>query len=276
MAINSFLAEGQKLHPRMGIKKNGWNCCVCASPGAGAAVIAGAGVNGEVRRDNLGFRARTLLMNIIGFSELLLLKLSESEKRELLDYVAHIRDAGLKLEQLIEEVTCVRRDNLGPCGAVVPVAEIVARCREAVAARATAAGVSLKTEVAPEVAPALVGDLLLLEVLTGLLLLSVGKTPKGGRVGLWCTRLEDKVLFTVWRSFTPGWQMAECSGPSGDETAAGERVFALVRELCKAQGGAFWMEGTLGEMASFCLLLPPAAEGEAPAAAPNVSHPKEA
>lgn len=274
MAINSFLAEGQKLHPRLAIKKNG--CCVCASPGASAPVIAGTGVNNEVGQDNLGFRARTLLMSIVGFSELLLLRLAESENKELLNYLIHIRDAGLKLEQLINEFTCVPRNNLGPRGAVISVAELVDRCREAVAAQATAAGVSLKIEVAREAAPTLVEDLLLLEVLTGLLLLLVGKTSEGGRVGLWCTHLKDKVLFTVWRSFTPGWQMAEYNGSERDETVAGECVFALVRELCKTQGGTFWMESTLGEMLRFCLLLPPATEGEAPLTAPNISRPKEA
>ncbi|MGQ9511732.1 hypothetical protein [Thermodesulfitimonas sp.] len=84
------------------------------------------------------------------------------------------------------------------------------------------------------------------------------------------------MLFTVWRRFTPGWQMAEYSSPAGDETVAGERVFALARELCKACGGAFWVEGTLGEVTSFCLVLPPAEEEGTPAALKSaVSHPKE-
>ncbi|MGQ9511731.1 MAG: hypothetical protein ACUVTA_00740 [Thermodesulfitimonas sp.] len=120
-------------------------------------------------------------MNVIGFSELLLLKFYASGNRELLDYLERIRDAGLRLEQLIEEVVCARGDKFAPCGAVILVAEMAARCGEAVAAKATATGVTLETEVAPEVASVPMGSLLLPEVLTGLLLLTVSKTPKGAR-----------------------------------------------------------------------------------------------
>uniref|UniRef100_A0A7C2IZU7 histidine kinase n=1 Tax=Ammonifex degensii TaxID=42838 RepID=A0A7C2IZU7_9THEO len=205
----------------------------------------------------LSHRVRTLLTSIVGFSELLLLKEGESGRPETLEYLRYIREAGLELEQVLWgffENHLFMNSKL--CEAVVSVEELVATCREAVAAKASYAGVELVLEVAPEAAAAYVQKMLLGETLTGLLLLVIERTAVGGKVGLRCSLAKEKVLFSVWRTFSPGWQAGEsgCLNPVGGSES--EKVLMLARELSKLRGGCFWVEGTLGAVSSFCLLLP--------------------
>lgn len=271
-----ILSAGGKASVIVRNEGNGEGCCAYKAAATGEDCTR-TDAKGVSFSGGFDYAARTLLMNIIGFSELLRLKLCDSGKTELVEYLGYIRDAGLKLEELLEEFFLHRNCKPVLSRTALPVAELVAKCREAVAEKATRTGVRLVTEVAPEVASLLVRDILLLEALKGLLFLAVDKAPQGGQVGLRCSRFQEKVLFVVWRSVAPGWQVGRLDGLNKDAlTGENERVFVLVRELCKRDGGVFWVEGTLGEVASFCLLLPPAAAGEALAAAPNVSRPKEA
>lgn len=213
----------------------------------------------------LSHEVRTLLTSIIGFSELLLLKETGNQAQETLDYLHLIRQAGLKLEQVLSGFfdECPLEDR--PGSPLVSVSELAAACKRAVAAKAKSAGVELVLEIAPEAAGAFVQQMLLAETLTGLLLLVIEKTAPGGKVGLRCSFSKEKLLFSVWRTFSPGWQAGEYGSlkPPGRDSGSG-KVLVLARELSRLRGGCFWVEGTLGTVSSFCLLIPAEPGSEPP------------
>ncbi|MEW6769931.1 MAG: histidine kinase dimerization/phospho-acceptor domain-containing protein [Bacillota bacterium] len=216
--------------------------------------------NGEERRPFhavLSHEVRTLLTSIIGFSELLLLKKTGNWSQETLRYLHLIREAGLKLELVLSGFfeNCTLDDKY--CNRVVSVSELANSCKRAVASKAKSAGVNLVFEIPPEAAGAFVPQMLLAETLTGLLLLVIEKTAPGGKVGLRCSLSEEKLLFSVWRTFSPGWQAGEygCLRLPGRDSES-EKVLVLARELSRLRGGCFWVEGTLGTVSSFCLLIP--------------------
>jgi len=260
LAVNLPADDREKMQTKITMAARNRALCVHGSVKVDTVLGADARVGAEPDYGNLVSRARVLLMNIIGFAELLLLKANACGNREAAEYLSLIRNAGLDLKELLGEVFFDTEQVPAPGTRSIEAAEAVSRCREIVAARATVAGVSLETEVAPEAADVPVKEILVVEVLAGLLLFLVRKTPRGGKVGLRLNRLKDRILFVVWRNFAPGWQMASANNAPAKESAEAKRVFALVRELCKKEDGTFWMESTLGEMVSFCLALPPAVD----------------
>ncbi|MEW6447078.1 MAG: histidine kinase dimerization/phospho-acceptor domain-containing protein [Bacillota bacterium] len=207
----------------------------------------------------LSHNMRTLLTSIIGFSELLLLKHSKDYPEDVKEYLHYIREAGSKLDRLLE-ITVERYVRVCfECATKVTVAELVSNCSERVKEKARSMGVELVEEVSPDTESIVVEDMLLGETLTGLLLFAVERTPERGKAGLSCSPLDNGILFTVWHTSFSGWQAhARWYLGSRNNSPQNGRVLLLARELSKICGGRFWVEGTLGEVSSLCLLIPPA------------------
>ncbi|MEW6182965.1 MAG: hypothetical protein AB1500_07280 [Bacillota bacterium] len=192
-----------------------------------------------------------LLANIIGFSELLIQKQRKDMPSENLQYLRYIRETGLRLERLLEEALGER--PLIVEQHVITVDELADACSRVAEKEAESSQVKLVVEVAPEAAAVFVPENLLEETISGLLLVAIKSTAMGAKVGLRCSLTRSMVLFTVWRSFSPGWQ----AGARLDEDIANtEKILMQARELSRANGGRFWVEGTMGETSSYCLLLP--------------------
>lgn len=197
---------------------------------------------------------RTLLTSIIGFSELLLLKYFNEYPQDAKEYLQYIREAGLKLDRLLGISVLRHIQDRYDCSQKVTVSELVSNCCKRVKEKASAVGVKLVEELTPGTEAILVEDMLLGETLIGLLIFAVERTPAGGNVGLSISRSGENVLFTVWHTFSSQWQ--EFNRGSMNMNPETERILVLARELSKINGGRFWVEGTLGEISSFCLLLP--------------------
>ena len=205
----------------------------------------------------LGYKVKTLLANIIGFSELILRKENRDVSSETIEYLNYIRETSLKLEGLLGEVLGKDGQDLEP-RAAVPVSEIAAVCTKMIEEEARAAGVKLEVEeMPPEAGAVFVPKALLVETLTTLLRLVINNSAKGERVGLRCALTGKAALFIVRRTVSPDWQARkdECSRWE-DAGSESEKLLTLVRELGRISGGRFWVEGTLGEVSSYCLLLP--------------------
>ncbi|MEW6173805.1 MAG: hypothetical protein AB1510_12205 [Bacillota bacterium] len=192
-----------------------------------------------------------LLANIIGFSELLIRKQRRDIPAENLQYLRYIRETGLRLERLLEEVLGGYPRNLDQ--PVISVDALADACSKLVEKEVESTQVKLAVDVAPEAVAAQVPKYLLEETVSGLLLVAIKNTAAGGKVGLRCSLSGEMVLFSVWRTFSPGWQ----AGVRLDEDISRtEKILMQARELSKAHGGRFWVEGTMGETSSYCLLLP--------------------
>jgi light-regulated signal transduction histidine kinase (bacteriophytochrome) len=197
-----------------------------------------------------------LLANIIGFSELLLRKENINIPPENREYLNYIRETSLRLEGLLGEVLGKPQES-GKISETIAVGDLVTACRNKVEDEAEVAGVKMEVELAPGADTVLVPEALLAETISGLLSLVIKNTAEGEKVGLRCSLTNNSVLFTVWRTFSPGWQAREIvSSKSGETGFENEKVLMLIRDLSKGCGGRFWVEGTLGEVSSYCLLLP--------------------
>lgn len=209
----------------------------------------------------LSHNMRTLLTSIIGFSELLLLKHLNDYPEDAKEYLKYIREAGLKLDRLLEVAVDRYIQVVVQSSTKVTVEELVSNCSKNVRDKARSMGVDLVEEVSPEIESVVVEGMLLGETLTGLLLFAVARTPAGGNVGISVSPSGEGVLFTVWHTFFSKWPLYNRERiRSVNVNPETDRVLVLAREFSKINGGRFWVEGTLGEFSSFCLLLPKADE----------------
>ncbi len=213
------------------------------------------GANSE-SYDFLSQKVLGLLANIIGFSELLLRKENANVPPENREYLNYIRETSLRLEGLLGEVFG-KTQQIGRNAETITVSDLVVASKNKVVAEAQAARVKLEEETAPGAELILLPKALLVESISGLLSLVIKNTAEGEKVGLRCSLINKTVLFTVWRTFSPGWQARELEySKSGETNSDSEKVLMLIRDLNRVSGGRFWVEGTLGEVSSYCLLLP--------------------
>src|SRR5918911_837878 len=212
---------------------------------------------------------RTPLTAILGFSELLeLAPLRPKDQRA----VAHIKDAGHHLLDLINEVLDISRIEAGRVTLTleaVSVQAVAAECLDLLAPLAAGSAIALRLD------PALSGQAhvradaqRLKQVLVNLLANAIKYNRRGGTVTLSCVdrphnRLRLAVTDTgvgilaekIARLFTPFERLdAEQSGVEG--TGLG---LAVSRGLVELMGGTLGVESVLGVGSTFWLELPRAA-----------------
>jgi signal transduction histidine kinase len=150
---------------------------------------------------NMSHELRTPLNAIIGFSDILMGQIfGPLGDARYADYAHDIRDSGLHLLNLINDVLDVSKVEFGKVELIeetVDIGNVVESCARLMRDRADAAGLRLTLEV-PEVLPQLQGDSRRLkQILLNLLSNAVKFTPTGGRVTVRAATVPDGFCLTV-------------------------------------------------------------------------------
>ena len=230
---------------------------------------------------NMSHELRTPLNSIIGFSEVLALRLFGELNARQADYVANIAASGRHLLHLIDDVLDLAKIDAGRHQlelAKVKVGELLARVASSVEGTAGQKNLDLEVAVEPGL-PVVYADLRRLrQILLNLLANAIKFTPPGGSVTLAAARspaaggdAEPRVRISVQdtgigiarqdqgRLFQPFVQL-EANG--GEEHQGSGLGLALARQLVELHGGRIWVEsGGAGLGSTFIFELPVRTEG---------------
>ena len=237
---------------------------------------------------NMSHELRTPLNAIIGFSDVLLQGLFGALNEKQHEYLTDIRGSGAHQLSLINDILDLSKVEAGRLElelAPVSVAEAIATGITLVHERAVNHGISLDSEVAPDLPLIQADGRKLKQVILNLLTNAVKFTPASGRVVARAAARDGEIVISVSDTGV------------GIEAADQERIFVefeqtrhgkaaeegtglgltLSKKLVELHGGRIWVESDPGAGSTFTFTLPirPApAEGFADSAAPAASRHK--
>ena len=143
---------------------------------------------------NMSHELRTPLNSVIGFSEILVDELfGPLGSPRYLEYVRHINDSGKHLLGLIKDILDVSQIEAGHFELTesrVDMAQLVGTCATLVSDRAKIAGLTLSTDITPDLPAVFADELRMKQVVINLLTNAIKFTPEGGDVGV-AAGLED-------------------------------------------------------------------------------------
>jgi signal transduction histidine kinase len=215
---------------------------------------------------------RTPLNAIIGFAEAMEMEVFGVLGERYIGYAHDIRQAGLHLLGLINDVLDVSVIETGD----VPMqrqplllADLVARARSLVALRAKGRNLNLDAVEAPADIRLLADERRTVQILVNLLNNAVKFTPEGGQIGVEVAPDQAGMIAVTIRDTGPGIAAAdhervfEKFQQLVDETWRGKPEgtglgLHISRELARLMGGDLTLESALGQGARFTLTLPAA------------------
>jgi len=215
---------------------------------------------------NMSHELRTPLNAIIGFSELLLEKLSGDLTERQAEYVHDILSSGKHQLAVINDVLDISKVEAGRLDLERSTFSVSRTVSEAVAfvrARATQRGIALSEQLDPELGDIDADPRKVKQVLVNLLSNAVKFTPDGGRVAVKGSRVNDEITVAVSDTgvgiapddlrliFKEFGQTASARGHEG--TGLG---LALAKRLIELHGGRIWAESTPGQGSTFTIALP--------------------
>jgi cell cycle sensor histidine kinase DivJ len=212
---------------------------------------------------------RTPLNAIIGFSEMLTgehaLKIGAAQRS---DYARLIRESGEHLLSVVNGILDVAQIETGHF-TITPVAfaagEMLESCREMMALRAEQAGVTLSTEIAPDLPELVADERAIRQVAINLLSNAIKFTERGGSILLAGRREQDSFALVVSDSGigisesdlkqigNPFFQAAASYNRPYEGTGLG---LSVVKGLVDLHGGRLKIESRLGEGTRITVLLP--------------------
>lgn len=149
---------------------------------------------------NVAHELRAPLTTIIGFTHLLsdqrLGPLSPKQK----DYVAHISSSCADLLSIVNDIldlTVIDAGVLELSWSFVDIRHVLGTVRMSMEARLRDTGVSLRTEVAPDLLTFLADEKRLCHVLSNILTYILRYAERGSRISLSCTRIRGMVCFLI-------------------------------------------------------------------------------
>jgi signal transduction histidine kinase len=234
---------------------------------------------------NMSHELRTPLNAVIGFSDILMGQIFGAlGDARYVDYARDIRDSGLHLLNLINDVLDVSKVEFGKVELteeMVDVAATIGSCVRLMRDRAETAGLQLVADVSPDL-PALQGDSRRLkQILLNLLSNAVKFTPSGGRVtisacadaGGFRLRVADTGIgiaaADLDKALRPFGQIDSRLARKYQGTGLG---LPLARAMAELHGGRLELTSAPGEGTSATIWLPPSRvltrDGHPPAAAP--------
>jgi signal transduction histidine kinase len=219
---------------------------------------------------NMSHELRTPLNAIIGFSDILIGQIfGPLSDARYADYARDIRDSGLHLLTLINDVLDIAKVEFGKVELLeetVDIADVVESCLRLVRERALTAGVQLDQTLAPTL-PYLMGDARRLkQILLNLLSNSVKFTPAGGRVTVGASHDADGFRVTVEdtgigiaaadleTALRPFGQIDSRLARKYQGTGLG---LPLARSMAELHGGRLELRSAPGEGTTATLWLPP-------------------
>jgi signal transduction histidine kinase len=219
---------------------------------------------------NMSHELRTPLNAIIGFSDILIGQIfGPLNDARYADYARDIRDSGLHLLTLINDVLDIAKVEFGKVELLEETVDIVAvveSCLRLVRERAQTAGVHL-TQALPPGLPHLLGDgRRLKQILLNLLSNSVKFTPSGGRVTVTASHDTDGFRLAVEdtgigiaaddleTALRPFGQIDSRLARKYQGTGLG---LPLARSMAELHGGRLELRSTPGQGTTATLWLPP-------------------
>jgi PAS domain S-box-containing protein len=219
---------------------------------------------------NMSHELRTPLNAIIGFSDILMGQIfGPLGDSRYTDYARDIRDSGLHLLNLINDVLDVSKVEFGKVELIeetVDIVAIVESCARLMRDRAEAAGIRLVQELSPGL-PQLQGDSRRLkQILLNLLSNAVKFTPSGGRVAIRASHGKDGFRLTIEdtgigiakqdleKAMRPFGQIDSRLARKYQGTGLG---LPLARSMAELHGGKLELESTPGEGTTATIWLPP-------------------
>jgi signal transduction histidine kinase len=214
---------------------------------------------------------RTPLNSIIGFSEIISCELyGPMEDQRYRDHAALVRESGLKLLRLVNQIMEIARLEAGAADLDLHPEPLVPAVDDAVgpfAAESRARGVDIRVEAEPDLPPAMADGRALRTVLTNLLQNAVTYSPDGGEITVSVFRRHDSVwirvrdqgqgvdprqLSRLMRPFEQG------EAPLTRRSEGAGLGLAIVRLLCRAMKGALRLESAPGAGFAATVRLPAA------------------
>jgi signal transduction histidine kinase len=217
---------------------------------------------------NMSHELRTPLNAVIGFSDVLQQQLAGDLNERQLGYVEDVRDAGLHLLSLINDILDLSKIEAGKME--LDLAEVSLRTTlesglTMHAERANREGIALGLRLDPEEIAISADQRKLRQVVFNLLSNAVTFTPPGGRVDV-SAQMADGVVEVAVADTGPGipsqdqelifeeFRQAHVdSGSEGEGTGLG---LPLARKFIELHGGRLWVESILGEGSTFRFTLP--------------------
>jgi len=212
---------------------------------------------------------KTPLNAIIGFSDILAGQtLGPLGKDQYRDYAADIRDSGHYLLKIINDILDLSRIETGTLVLNEEAVELAATARSAVriiAPRAEQAGLELSFQAEPGMAPVIVDERAIKQIIVNLLSNAVKFTPKDGKIELTIATISDRPTITVAdtgigiapqelaRIYEPFVQVDTSLARRYEGTGLG---LTLTKRLVELHGGRLDLTSTVGSGTTVTVHLP--------------------
>jgi signal transduction histidine kinase len=216
---------------------------------------------------NMSHELRTPLNAIIGFSDVLLERMSGELSGRQAEYVRDILDSGRHQLALINDILDLSKVEAGRMELALssfPLADVLATALTLVREQAVRRGIALELTIDPAVTTVVADERKLKQVVVNLLANAVKFTPAGGQVTLSARALADAIEIAV-RDTGPGiapadqgrifeeFAQARTKAATSEGTGLG---LTLAQKFVALHGGRIWVESVLGEGSTFRFTLP--------------------
>lgn len=218
---------------------------------------------------------RTPLNAILGFADSMRLELfGPIESPRYREYLQHIMTSGGELLDLVEnllDAASAEQPEFHIDLVPVNLALLAARLEATFGGQYEKAEIEFRTDIAEDMPPCVLDEQAIRRILTNLLAnaLKYGGSPVQLQIA-YDGNTGHKIAVSdagpglsadaVSQAFEPFWQGAGHGGQEGSGMGLG---LTLVRTLTERQGGRVWIESAPGAGATFHILFPPKAAGEA-------------
>jgi signal transduction histidine kinase len=215
---------------------------------------------------NMSHELRTPLNAIIGFSDVLLERMSGELNTKQAEYVRDILDSGKHQLSLINDILDLSKVEAGRMElslSSVPLAETLESAMTLVRAQAVRCGIELTLAVDPTLTVT-ADERKVKQVVLNLLANAVKFTPTHGQVALSARRVDGAIEIAV-RDTGPGistadqarifeeFAQARAKGAAAEGTGLG---LTLAQKFVALHGGRIWVDSALGKGSTFTFTLP--------------------
>lgn len=212
---------------------------------------------------NMSHELRTPLNAIIGFSQVLLRRMSGDLNAKQAEYLDDILNSGRYLLSLINDILDLSKIEAGKLElelAVFDLSQLLESSLVMVKERALAHGIMLSLEVADDCDAVMGDERKVKQILFNLLSNAVKFTPDGGQVGITATKAGEVMRIAVWdtgvgiapenqeRIFEEFQQVGEGLRGKTEGTGLG---LALTKKFVELHGGTIGVESALGRGSTF-------------------------
>ncbi|WP_395015470.1 PAS domain-containing sensor histidine kinase [Dongia sp.] len=218
---------------------------------------------------NISHELRTPLNAILGFTEIMQMEMfGPMGAPQYHTYAKDVHDSGQLLLDLINDILDLSKIEAGRMELfpeAVEAADVFEACLRLVSGRATSAGVTLKSDLPPDVPKLRVDPRAVRQMLANLLTNAVKFTPKGGQVMLAARADGDQVELSVADSGIgiAAKDIAKVLEPFGQADDPHSRRqqgtglgLPIVKALVEQSGGSFRLESKVGIGTTVTLRLP--------------------